>query len=296
MFGYIRPYKPEMLVKEYELYRAVYCGLCRQLSRDYGVFVPLILTYDCTFLAIVSAALSEKSSVTLEKRRCVCNPLKKCSFCRFSGNHLEIAAAVSVISFYYKLKDNICDESFLKSIGAKLILPVAKLWRNKALKKFGDIDLIFSDMLKQQFEAEKNADCSVDCAAEPSCTMLSRLMIQFAASKEQEEIYSRFGYFLGRWIYLTDAVDDLEKDCKHGGFNPVLNKVSMQNLNPDEVLSYCTKILNQTAVHLIAACNSMDFYDFEPIIKNIICEGTSETQRRIILSKDKLKQKNKCKT
>ena len=36
MFGYVRPYKPELKVKEYELFRAAYCGLCWSLKEKYG--------------------------------------------------------------------------------------------------------------------------------------------------------------------------------------------------------------------------------------------------------------------
>jgi hypothetical protein len=32
MFGYVRPYRDELKVKDYELYRAVYCGLCHSLK------------------------------------------------------------------------------------------------------------------------------------------------------------------------------------------------------------------------------------------------------------------------
>ncbi|WP_283129067.1 DUF5685 family protein, partial [Allofournierella massiliensis] len=32
MFGYVTPEKPEMKVKEFESYRAMYCGLCKQLK------------------------------------------------------------------------------------------------------------------------------------------------------------------------------------------------------------------------------------------------------------------------
>lgn len=41
MFGYIRPVESELLVKEYEFYRAVYCSLCKTAdgaSRAFPVF------------------------------------------------------------------------------------------------------------------------------------------------------------------------------------------------------------------------------------------------------------------
>ena len=42
MFGYVRPYKSEMLVREFEQYKAVYCELCRVLGREYGLLARLL--------------------------------------------------------------------------------------------------------------------------------------------------------------------------------------------------------------------------------------------------------------
>ena len=32
MFGYVRPFKSELLVREYDQYKAAYCQLCRALK------------------------------------------------------------------------------------------------------------------------------------------------------------------------------------------------------------------------------------------------------------------------
>ena len=49
MFGYIRVDRAELLGKEYDAYKGIYCALCRQLGRDYSIFARFILSYDCTF-------------------------------------------------------------------------------------------------------------------------------------------------------------------------------------------------------------------------------------------------------
>ena len=36
MFGYIRPLVGEMKVRENEMFRAVYCGLCRSMGKHTG--------------------------------------------------------------------------------------------------------------------------------------------------------------------------------------------------------------------------------------------------------------------
>ncbi|MDO4522430.1 MAG: DUF5685 family protein, partial [Eubacteriales bacterium] len=67
MVGYIVVNKEEMKIREYETYRAFYCGLCRQLRERYGISGQLSLTYDMTFLAILLTGLYEPK--TEEKKR-----------------------------------------------------------------------------------------------------------------------------------------------------------------------------------------------------------------------------------
>ncbi|NLT39458.1 MAG: hypothetical protein GXX89_03220, partial [Clostridiales bacterium] len=58
MFGYVRPLKGELKVREYEMYQAAYCGLCAAMKRRYGGISTLLLNYDLTFLAVLLLSLS----------------------------------------------------------------------------------------------------------------------------------------------------------------------------------------------------------------------------------------------
>lgn len=122
MFGYVRANKPEMKIKDYEQYKAVYCSLCRELGRSYGLVSRMTLSYDFTFLALVRLALSDES-VNFEKKRCAFNPLKKCGYCSNNRETLRYTASASVIMTYYKLLDNLHDAGFFKKLGAGLLMP-----------------------------------------------------------------------------------------------------------------------------------------------------------------------------
>ena len=52
MFGYIVVHKPELKVREYETYRASYCGLCHSLKKQSGRIGQLTLSFDMTFLVM----------------------------------------------------------------------------------------------------------------------------------------------------------------------------------------------------------------------------------------------------
>ena len=124
MFGYVRPFKGEMLVKEYDAYKGVYCQLCRALGKYYGFPMRLTLSYDCTLYAML--ALNQRDAdVKAEKKRCCCNPMKKCTYvCPanedvFAEEAFHKAAALSIIMTVHKLRDTAADEDGLKEPGRR---------------------------------------------------------------------------------------------------------------------------------------------------------------------------------
>ncbi|MBP1757334.1 MAG: hypothetical protein H6Q62_190, partial [Firmicutes bacterium] len=100
MFGYVRPYKPELLVRELSRYQSVYCGICKQIGRDYGHLERLLLGYDLTLLAILLLALSDEQPPE-DFAGCISNPLKKRPALR-GGQIIELAAGLTILMAYHK--------------------------------------------------------------------------------------------------------------------------------------------------------------------------------------------------
>ena len=78
MFGYLQIQKSELLVRESEAYKAVYCGLCRQMGKDYSVFTRFTLSYDCTFYAMLLMSLN-RSCKGFKDGRCTCTIKCRCT-------------------------------------------------------------------------------------------------------------------------------------------------------------------------------------------------------------------------
>ena len=53
MFGYVMPYKLELKIKDYEMFKAYYCGLCISIKENFSNLCRLSLNYDMTFLGIL---------------------------------------------------------------------------------------------------------------------------------------------------------------------------------------------------------------------------------------------------
>lgn len=292
MFGYIKPYQPDLRIKEYEAYKGVYCGLCKRLGKDYGILSRFILSYDCTFYAMVRISLRGECP-GFQQGRCTFNPLKKCTFCKGSQDTFREAAALSVVTFYYKLLDDIADETFFKALLKKMLKPIAGRWRKKALREYSSLDEIVAQMLHDQIEAEKTPDCSLDRAADPTARMMQQLMGRMAANDTEQKVFSHFGYYLGKWIYLIDAADDMEKDKKSGSFNPFLKELEGRQpaLTKEEESRYCNEVLNCNVSMMLSAFDLMTLHVFREIIENITGPGFAQMQKKVLFDKREVSPK-----
>lgn len=126
LFGYIIVNKPEMKFKEFDLYHAYYCGLCRSLKKCYGMAGQISLSYDMTFLAMLLSGLYEPEE-TCSRERCVAHPLSR--HMAIENIFTEYAADMNVLLTMYKCEDDWQDE---KKFGRHLYGNVLKV---KSIKK-----------------------------------------------------------------------------------------------------------------------------------------------------------------
>lgn len=277
MFGYVRINKAELKFKEYEAYRAVYCSLCRELGKRYSVFARAFLNYDLAFLALFSLSVSD-SALNFKKGRCPFNPLKKCNFSAVSSAEISDAADATVIMSYYKLKDNLADKGFKKKAAALIILPFALLSVRRARKLNPEIFEIIETAVKNQKEIEKSnakdeSRSIIDLSADSSAKAISQLIARRIEDDSQKNAASRFGYNIGRWVYLIDALDDLKDDIKRGNFNPycVCGNFNMPDL--EKIRDKAKSDLIQTANQAILAYKQIEKKRFSAVLDNIVYDG-----------------------
>lgn len=287
MFGYLQPDREELRVREYELYKSVYCGLCRQLGKNYGIISRLTLSYDCTVLAMLSMSLKNEVSY-ITKGHCVCNPMKKCLYCRGDGDSLKFAGAVSVIMTYYKLEDTAEDSKFFKKIPALILKKIFSYTHKRAAADYPQIEKIVKEMTENQRIAEAE-NSSIDRSADSTAKMISKLCLMLAQNETQKKVLEVFGYYLGRWIYLIDAADDIEKDIKSGNFNPFKNR--FENDIP-ALMDYCNDVLNMTASQIVSSYNLLEITEYKEILDNIIFKGIVAKQKYFLFDKYMKKAKS----
>lgn len=286
MFGYVKVDRANLLGKEYDAYKGVYCSLCKQLGKDYSIFARFILSYDCTFYAMLALDLAEKPPCYTQGR-CRFNPFKKCLYAETDTKAFQLAAALSVISAYYKLKDNLLDSPWYKRLGYWFVQPFFSSWRRKAKKNYPAIEDSVRDMLEHQIKSENDPECVLDMAADPTAVMLSQMSAMLTDEIElrkpllkdtTKRILSSTGYYLGRWIYLIDAADDYEKDKKHKNFNPFLLKA----YSDDEFPKYIEQTLNHALSETLLSYGLLNKGRYDSIILNVLQSSCVMIQNSIL--------------
>ena len=281
MFGYIRPYKPEMKIKEFDTYKAVYCGLCKQLGRAYGPFARMTLSYDFTFLSLIALSLREECG-GFRAQRCAANPLKK-KPCLVPCGDLTLGASTAMIMFYYKLRDNIQDSGFAGRLKARLLLPFAAPARKKAARLYPEIETAVADCMREQAQVERSDSLSVDRAAEPTARALSLIFAGLSEQPAQQKVLARLGYLVGRYVYLIDALDDLEEDRKTGCYNILDRRARADGLRTEDgVWAYAREVLNLTVGQIAAAYELLELRRFRPILDNVIYLGLHHSVEQVL--------------
>ena len=276
MFGYIRAAKPELKVWEYEMYKSVYCTLCRDLGRSYGLLSRFTLSYDFTFLALLKLALTD-GCTQIKKGRCAFNPFKKCNYCKDTAA-FDMPSATAMIMLYYKLKDNVADEKGFKKLGFACLLPLFSGAHRKAAKKYPEIEKDVSDYIEKQNFLEKSKCDELDRIADPTANMLSRVLSYCSDDEVQKRVLERLGYCLGRYIYILDAACDFEKDIKSGAYN-VFGCENNQCMS-DELKERIKGQLYFCSNEAGKAFELLDIKKYKNILGNIIYLGLEETFKK----------------
>jgi len=279
MFGYIVPDKPELKIKEFDVFKGYYCGLCKRLKSDYTFFSRLFLNYDCAFLNLILSAISDEP-MSCKNQACSFSPLNKKNVVYSDAS--KFAAAINVLLAKNSIKDNIKDEK------RYYLLPISWMLSRgyrKAKRDFPKVAEIIESSLVELSVLEKAKEKDIDKVADVFGTMLGNLVSQGA--KTDKRPFERLGYHLGRWIYLIDAYDDLEDDLKHRSYNPVLLRYDYHG---EDMTAFRKRIDEDIRYNLYfslsEAAKSFDLIEIkkhENILINIIYSGIKKKTESVLL-------------
>ncbi len=266
MFGYVRP-NPDTLPEEAKTrYEAVYCGLCQTMGKRYGGFSRLFLNYDFALLAMLLASPDEQGETGCPK--CPRHPIEGKTACE-TGPWLERAAGESVILTYWKLWDTVADSGFFAGLSARFARLLLRRGYQKARRAYPDFDRQVSALLKELDDLEKENCSQLDQVADCFARLL-RAAAPAIGKQERDRPLEQLLYHLGRWIYLIDAVDDLEEDRQSGRYSPVLARFPQWS---EEDKTYLRQLLDQSLNLMGAAFQLLERNVWSPTVENIVYSG-----------------------
>lgn len=277
MFGYVTINKPELKIKDYERYHAYYCGLCKTLKEKYGRIGQMTLTYDMTFLIILLTSLYEQKP-NHQTSRCVVHPIKKQSM--LTNEITEYASDMNIALSYHHLVDDWEDEKSVKGfMGAQLIKRKYKEIEKKYPRQVKVIEESLNALKKCEERKERNLDEVSRCFGE--------LMAEFFVYRqdEWEEDLREVGFYLGKFIYLIDAYEDLEKDIKNGSYNPLI-----ELSKTEEYEETCGQILMMMMSECTKAFERLPLVVEVELLRNILYAGVWSKYKR--LRNEKMKRED----
>lgn len=260
MFGYVVMNKPEIKFKDFDLYRSFYCGLCRELKDRYGISGQISLTYDMTFVVILLSALYEPPT-RKGTTRCIIHPVRKQPVRRNAVT--GYAADMNVLLTYHKCRDDWEDEKKAMALGYSKVLQ-GKV--RKLDKKYPEKSRRIQELLKELSEMEKAGEHDIDKMS--GC--FGRIMEEIFAWKQDvwENLLRRMGFFLGKFIYLLDAYDDVEEDVKNKDYNPFAEKYTMEGFEGE-----VRQILMMMMAETCREFEKLPIIKYGDILRNILYSG-----------------------
>lgn len=214
MFGYITANLQNLSEAEAARYRACYCGLCRTLGARGALPARMTLNYDMCFLVLLLSSLYEPEEWQ-GTQRCIPHPVKLHAY--FANTITEYAADMNMALCYHNCMDDWRDERRLLRYGeAKLLKKHCEAVDACYPRQCGAIKKALDELLNLE-KAEAPLDPALQC--------FGVLMGEIFVYREEDHfspVLRCMAEGLGRFIYLMDAYEDLEKDQRHGRYNPLI--------------------------------------------------------------------------
>ena len=264
MFGYVTIDKPELKVKEFYRYKSYYCGLCRALKEEYGFRGRMTLSYDMAFLVLFLTSLYEVPTKELQSH-CPLHPVKKIPM--LQNEISEYGAKMNILLVYFKCEDDWKDDKSLKGIAGM------HLFRKKAkelCREYKRQAQVIQKQLKVLASYEEKQEENLDLVAGAFGALMAELFVYKEDMWEKE--LRNFGFYLGKFIYIMDAYDDLEDDLKTGSYNP-LKAVKHNCKNEEDYENTIYQILVMMMAEATGAFEKLPVLWDSENLRNILYSG-----------------------
>ncbi|MCR5467558.1 MAG: DUF5685 family protein [Lachnospiraceae bacterium] len=284
MFGYVNVNRTDLTTENGEIYQAYYCGLCQMLREKYGPKGQMLLNYDMTFLIVLLSGLYEPESDE-KVFTCALHPTRKQR--AYVSEIVEYAADMNVLLTYQNLFDDWEDD---KDVGKRAVILFLEKEYAKLKEKYPRQSAKLEECLKKLSAAERSGEKNIDVLSGLSGEMIEEIFVPDENDIWADELRT-LAFYLGKFIYIMDAYEDLDKDRKKGKFNPF---ITMHFSDEQEYETVVKQMLTSMMAECAKSFERLPIVLHADILRNIIYSGVWCKYEYIQLkksAKDKRKKK-----
>ena len=281
MFGYTVPIESVLSNNDRITYRNYYCETCHHLREEYGLIPTLTVNYEMTFAALFFNSILDEG----EKIHYV----PKNHFCiwRHSASHTELMhklTAYSVLVANNSLLDDKMDN------GSSLKANLGLLGLNRAIIKAKTEFPEYNDAILKGYEKlreiEDSGECDPIVMGRYSAQSMIDVLELMLGDKFDDRMHELFRS-LGIWVYVMDAIEDIDDDMLEGTYNPFIasnpgmkNKKDFVKNNIFLVGETMGKVIGMIQSAYSSLRNDIRYNG--DILDNIIYQGIPYSAHRII--------------
>ena len=259
------------------MWQTFMCGLCVSTKRLYGNFPRLFISNDVNFFNVLFHSITNVD-VTVRNANCLSHPIRKRSILDTTYLTDKLSQA-NVLLTYWNIYDDTVDGGSIKKKTALKLFAGAYA---KAKKHLPQLDEVLAVRYEQLRELEQGNCNSIDRVAH-AFAELSREFAVVVLGEQATEYAETLAYNLGKWIYLIDALDDVEKDLKSGNYNPFVACYGAQSV--DDLKAYYDELNFEmfAVLNRIAQCyNDMNLTKYTCILNNVLFDSIRNRTKQIL--------------
>lgn len=280
MFGYININRKELAEESAKSYQSYYCGLCQKLKSNCGTKGQMLLNYDMTFLIVLLTGLYELDHEEVEFT-CPIHPTKKQK--AWLNEATEYAADMNVILAYHNLEDDWKDDkSYTKKAFAKMLQKDYERIRIKYPRQVTAVEKYMKELAAAEAAGEENIDVIAGFTGE-----MTGEIFDWKEDEWSEELRC-LSFYLGKFIYLMDAYEDLEKDKKRQEYNPLCKMVCQKE---GDFETFAKLLLTSMMSECAKSFERLPILVHADILRNVLYSGVWSRYEYLQLKRKKQQEK-----
>ncbi len=263
-----------------EAYQAYYCGLCQKLRNNFGAKGQMLLNYDMTFLIVLLTGLYELESQKQEFT-CPMHPTRKQT--AWLNEATEYAADMNLLLGYHNLEDDWKDDkSYTKKALAKILEKDYVNVREKYKRQAEAVETYMEKLKAAEEDKEQNLDVTAGLTGE----MMGEIF-DWKRDEWSEELHC-LSFYMGKFIYLMDAYEDMEKDKKKKQYNPLR---LMADQCQGDFETFCKLMLTSMMSECARSFERLPILTHADILRNVLYSGVWSKYEYLQLKKKKQQEK-----